>query len=156
MKEPVADKIFKGVTDVHGRLLDHKPVVQAEIKQFVKEFETKRNNRDFDKLERSLAGITETQTERLPRIMQLMETQLPEILIHISAATTTCDRLINAEERHLQATPLEEKRRLRAERWAEFREKLSRERDSVDIEHQKRIVAIEDHFEVQTQKLASE
>lgn len=31
--------LFAGVTDIHGRLLDHKPVIQSEIKYFLKEFE---------------------------------------------------------------------------------------------------------------------
>ncbi|XP_071855360.1 biogenesis of lysosome-related organelles complex 1 subunit 5-like isoform X2 [Apostichopus japonicus] len=145
-----------GVTDIHGRLLDHKPVIQSEIKYFLKEFETKRSNRDFDKLEQSLAGITDIKSEQLPEVMQLMERQLPEILVQISAATTTCQRLIDSEEQHLQANPLEEHRKLRAKRWAEFREKLTQERDQVDIEHRKRITAIEEHFELHTQKLALE
>lgn len=155
MKEPVENRVFKGVTDIHGRLFDHKPVIQAEIKYFVKEFETKRNGEEYKRLEKSLADIKEMKTERLPEVTQLMESQLPEILIQMSAATNLCEKLIAAEEKHLQSNVLEERRKQRAVRWTDFREKLAQERDQVDTEHVQRTKAVEDHFERHTEKLAS-
>lgn len=54
-----------------------------------------------------------------------------------------------------QSNILEERRKQRAVRWTDFREKLAQERDQVDIEHVQRKKAVEDHFEKHTEKLAT-
>ncbi|KAF3836064.1 hypothetical protein F7725_028622 [Dissostichus mawsoni] len=66
------DKIAKDVGDIQSRLLDHRPVINAEIRYFVREFEEKRGHRESRLLENLNKIVTETNEQMLPTDLEGM------------------------------------------------------------------------------------
>ncbi|NXG10165.1 BL1S5 protein, partial [Sakesphorus luctuosus] len=72
--------IVKDVGEIYSRLLDHRPVIQGEIRYFVKEFEEKRGLRELRVLENLKSTIFETNERVLPKCEQAMRDNLNETL----------------------------------------------------------------------------
>ncbi|XP_074998771.1 biogenesis of lysosome-related organelles complex 1 subunit 5 isoform X2 [Calonectris borealis] len=70
--------IIKDVGEIYSRLLDHRPVIQGEIRYFVKEFEEKRGLRELRVLENLKNTIFETNEHVLPKCEQAMHDNLNE------------------------------------------------------------------------------
>uniref|UniRef100_A0A3B4D3Y8 Biogenesis of lysosome-related organelles complex 1 subunit 5 n=1 Tax=Pygocentrus nattereri TaxID=42514 RepID=A0A3B4D3Y8_PYGNA len=73
------DKITKDVGDIQSRLLDHRPVLQGEIRYFVREFEEKRGFRECRLLENLNKMVAETNEEVLPKCKECMQDNLCDI-----------------------------------------------------------------------------
>uniref|UniRef100_A0A8C2TZX7 Biogenesis of lysosome-related organelles complex 1 subunit 5 n=1 Tax=Coturnix japonica TaxID=93934 RepID=A0A8C2TZX7_COTJA len=71
--------IIKDVGEIYSRLLDHRPVIQGEIRYFVKEFEEKRGLRELRVLENLKKTIFETNGNILPKCEQSMQDNLSEV-----------------------------------------------------------------------------
>lgn len=54
--------IVKDAGEVYARLFDHRPVLQSEIKFFMREFQTKRNNKEEVNLKEVLKNIQQADT----------------------------------------------------------------------------------------------
>uniref|UniRef100_A0A8C9FYR9 Biogenesis of lysosome-related organelles complex 1 subunit 5 n=1 Tax=Pavo cristatus TaxID=9049 RepID=A0A8C9FYR9_PAVCR len=67
------------VGEIYSRLLDHRPVIQGEIRYFVKEFEEKRGLRELRVLENLKKTIFETNESILPKCEQSMHDNLNEV-----------------------------------------------------------------------------
>lgn len=50
---------FPDIFDAYGRLFNHRPFVQGEIRHFVKEFEEKRSDREVENVFKILEQVTE-------------------------------------------------------------------------------------------------
>ncbi|XP_024408067.1 biogenesis of lysosome-related organelles complex 1 subunit 5 isoform X2 [Desmodus rotundus] len=75
-----AHLIIKDLGEIHSRLLDHKPVIQGEIRYFVKEFEEKRGLRELRVLENWKNMIHETNEHTLPKCRETMQDNLNQVL----------------------------------------------------------------------------
>ncbi|XP_009876103.1 PREDICTED: biogenesis of lysosome-related organelles complex 1 subunit 5-like, partial [Apaloderma vittatum] len=64
--------------EIYSRLLDHRPVIQGEIRYFVKEFEEKRGLRELRVLENLKSTVFETNEHVLPKCEQAMRDNLNE------------------------------------------------------------------------------
>uniref|UniRef100_A0A4W6D1H7 Biogenesis of lysosome-related organelles complex 1 subunit 5 n=1 Tax=Lates calcarifer TaxID=8187 RepID=A0A4W6D1H7_LATCA len=60
------DKIAKDVGDIQSRLLHHRPIINAEIRYFVREFEEKRGHRESRLLENLSKMVVEANEQMLP------------------------------------------------------------------------------------------
>ncbi|NXL85643.1 BL1S5 protein, partial [Alectura lathami] len=148
--------IIKDVGEIYSRLLDHRPVIQGEIRYFVKEFEDKRGLRELRVLENLKKTVFETNENVLPKCEQSMHDNLSEVVERLQAANDTIRRLQEKEreERKLQADKLmagEEKRR--AHREAFLREQQSRQ-EEVDEEHRKAVERLREQYSEMEKELA--
>ncbi|XP_030301906.1 biogenesis of lysosome-related organelles complex 1 subunit 5 isoform X2 [Calypte anna] len=91
--------IIKDVGEIYSRLLDHRPVIQGEIRYFVKEFEEKRGLRELRVLENLKNTISETNEHVLPKCEQAMHDNLNETLKRLQAAN---DMIHGFQERELE------------------------------------------------------
>ncbi|KAM9417373.1 biogenesis of lysosome-related organelles complex 1 subunit 5-like isoform 2-T2 [Salvelinus alpinus] len=74
------DKIAKDVGDIQSRLIDHRPVIQGEIRYFVREFEEKRGFRESRLLDNLNKMVVETNEQMLPKCSEHMHQHLFEAL----------------------------------------------------------------------------
>ncbi|XP_010085939.1 PREDICTED: biogenesis of lysosome-related organelles complex 1 subunit 5 [Pterocles gutturalis] len=144
------------VGEIYSRLLDHRPVIQGEIRYFVKEFEEKRGLRELRVLENLKNTIFETNEHVLPKCEQAMHDNLNEAFKRLQAANDMIRRLQEKEheERKLQA----DKRVAREEKcvahWEEFMKEQQSKQAEVDEEHRKAMERLKEQYSDMEKELA--
>ncbi|XP_072184701.1 biogenesis of lysosome-related organelles complex 1 subunit 5 [Excalfactoria chinensis] len=148
--------IIKDVGEIYSRLLDHRPVIQGEIRYFVKEFEEKRGLRELRVLENLKKTIFETNGNILPKCEQSMQDNLSEVIQRLQAANDMVHKLQEKEreQRKIQADKKmagEEKRV--AEREAFLKEQQNKQ-EEVDEEHRKAMERLREQYSEMEKELA--
>uniref|UniRef100_A0A096M8U0 Biogenesis of lysosome-related organelles complex 1 subunit 5 n=1 Tax=Poecilia formosa TaxID=48698 RepID=A0A096M8U0_POEFO len=142
------EKIAKDVGDIQSRLLDHRPVISAEVRYFVREFEEKRGLREIRLLENLNKTVQETNEQMLPANLQEMSQKLSDISKRLEAANHMAERV---QQRELEAQQsrgdfLEANMEKLKEDWAEFLKEQQRLKEEVDEEHAKAVGEISTRF----------
>ncbi|KAI8506096.1 biogenesis of lysosome- organelles complex 1 subunit [Branchiostoma belcheri] len=130
-----AEGIVKDVGEIHARLLDHRPVVQGEIKCFIREFEGKRNHREEERLE-SVLNHAQQMGHTIPACTRLMEDNLAQVTANLRVATSMCEKISETEEKLAKADPLKERRGERQKEWDAFMSDQYGLSAEVDREHE--------------------
>ncbi|XP_077990119.1 biogenesis of lysosome-related organelles complex 1 subunit 5-like [Glandiceps talaboti] len=143
----MVENIIKDTGQIHARLLDHRPILQGELKYFVKEFETKRNDREYDRLKKILNQMTDTNERFIPENVTLMEKQLPDLREQLTGANRMCSRILVKEEQRNATDPLKDKKTERYRQWSDFTKHQGEKSIAVDKEHVQRMKDINEHYE---------
>ncbi|XP_026532458.1 biogenesis of lysosome-related organelles complex 1 subunit 5 isoform X2 [Notechis scutatus] len=131
--------IFKDVGEIYSRLLDHRPVIQGEIRYFIKEFEEKRGLRELRVLENLNNTIFEANDKILPKCEEVMHGNLNEILKRLQVANQMFHALqqTEQEESQLQTEKLRAAEAQCIADWEEFMKEQHRLKTMVNEEHAK-------------------
>ncbi|KAM6141412.1 biogenesis of lysosome-related organelles complex 1 subunit 5 [Phoenicopterus ruber ruber] len=148
--------IIKDVGEIYSRLLDHRPVIQGEIRYFVKEFEEKRGLRELRVLENLKNTIFETNEHVLPKCEEAMHDNLNEAFKRLQAANDMIHRLQEREheERKLQADKQMAREEKRIAHWEEFMKEQQNKRAEVDEEHRKATERLKEQYSEMEKELA--
>ncbi|XP_048165586.1 biogenesis of lysosome-related organelles complex 1 subunit 5 [Corvus hawaiiensis] len=148
--------IIKDVGEVYSRLLDHRPVIQGEIRYFVKEFEEKRGLRELRVLENLKTTIFETNERVLPKCEQAMQDNLSETFKRLQAANAMIHRLQEREYevRKLQADKVTAREEKCIAHWEEFMKEQQNKRAEVDEEHRKAMERLKEQYSEMEKELA--
>ncbi|XP_008948463.1 PREDICTED: biogenesis of lysosome-related organelles complex 1 subunit 5, partial [Merops nubicus] len=144
------------VGEIYSRLLDHRPVIQGEIRYFIKEFEEKRGLRELRVLENLKNTILEANEHVLLRNEQALHHSLSEVLKRVQAANTTIQRLQEREheERKLQEDKLLAREEKQVAHWEEFMREQQKQRGEVDEEHRKAVERLREQYSEMEKDLA--
>ncbi|XP_071959467.1 biogenesis of lysosome-related organelles complex 1 subunit 5-like [Antedon mediterranea] len=140
------ENTLKDIGEIQARLLDHRPVIQGEIRYFVKEFEGRRSNREMKKLRKIQEHTNELNDRILPQCEDFMETHLKTIQETLLGTIKICEKIAATEEQHMQDDPLKENRIQRENEWKAFTERLSEEQADIDTNHQTRVHDLEEQY----------
>ncbi|KAM6298899.1 biogenesis of lysosome-related organelles complex 1 subunit 5 [Aegotheles albertisi] len=148
--------IIKDVGEIYSRLLDHRPVIQGEIRYFVKEFEEKRGLRELRVLENLKNTIFETNEHVLPKCEQAMRDNLSETLKRLQAANDMIHRLQEREheERKLQADKVMAREEKHVAHWEEFMKEQKTKQAEVDEEHRRAMERLKEQYSEMEKELA--
>ncbi|NXV70600.1 BL1S5 protein, partial [Atlantisia rogersi] len=148
--------IIKDVGEIYSRLLDHRPVIQGEIRYFVKEFEDKRGLRELRVLESLKNTIREAHEQALPQCEQAMRGSLGDAFQRLQAANSMIHRLQEREheERKRQADKLMAREEKLVARRQEFMEGQQSKRAEVDEEHRKAMERLKEQYSQMEKELA--
>ncbi|XP_060920589.1 biogenesis of lysosome-related organelles complex 1 subunit 5 [Labrus mixtus] len=133
------DKIAQDVGDIQSRLLDHRPVINAEIRYFVREFEEKRGHRESRLLENLNKMVTENNDQMMPTNLETINQQLSDITKRLEAANHMAERVQQRELEAQQSNQLQVNMEHLKEEWAEFLKEQQRLKEEVDEEHAKAV-----------------
>ncbi|XP_029955592.1 biogenesis of lysosome-related organelles complex 1 subunit 5 [Salarias fasciatus] len=133
------DKIAKDVGDIQSRLLDHRPVINAEIRYFVREFEEKRGYREGRLLDNVNKMVLEAKDQMLPADLDTISQQLSGVLKRLEAANHMAQRVQQRELEAQQSTQVQTNMEQLKEDWAEFLREQQRLKEEVDEEHAKAV-----------------
>ncbi|KAM8731401.1 biogenesis of lysosome-related organelles complex 1 subunit 5 [Sparus aurata] len=133
------DKIAQDVGDIQSRLLDHRPVINAEIRYFVREFEEKRGHRESRLLENLNKMVLETNEQTLPTNLESMNQLLSDVTKRLEAANHMAVRVQQRELEAQQSTQLQANMERLKDEWAEFLKEQQRLKEEVDEEHAKAV-----------------
>ncbi|NXP54461.1 BL1S5 protein, partial [Heliornis fulica] len=153
--------IIKDVGEIYSRLLDHRPVIQGEIRYFVKEFEEKRGLRELRVLETLKNTIFETNEHVLPKCEQAMRDSLSEAFKrHRTDAVQAANGMIHRlqekehEERKVQVDKLMAREEKRVALREEFMKEQQSKRAEVDEEHRKAMERLREQYSQMEKELA--
>ncbi|KAI6074879.1 Biogenesis of lysosome-related organelles complex 1 subunit 5 [Aix galericulata] len=148
--------IIKDVGEIYSRLLDHRPVIQGEIRYFVKEFEEKRGLRELRVLENLKSTIFEANENILPKCEQSMHDNLNEVLKRLQASNNMIHRLQEREheERKLQADKVMADEENRIAQWESFMKEQQNKQAEVDEEHRKAMERLKEQYSEMEKELA--
>ncbi|CAJ1082418.1 biogenesis of lysosome-related organelles complex 1 subunit 5 [Xyrichtys novacula] len=133
------DKIAQDVGDIQSRLLDHRPVINAEIRYFVREFEDKRGHRESRLLENLNKMVMETNEQTQPANLEAINQQLSDVAKRLEAANHMTERVQQRELEAQQSTQLQVNMERLKEEWADFLKEQQRLKEEVDEEHAKAV-----------------
>lgn len=133
------DKIVKDVGDIQSRLLDHRPVVNAEIRYFVREFEEKRGHRENRVLENLNKMVLETNEQMLPLSIEATNQQLSNVIKRLEAANHMVERVQQRELEAQKSSQAQASVEQLKDEWAEFLKEQQRLKEEVDEEHAKAV-----------------
>ncbi|NXP09313.1 BL1S5 protein, partial [Thinocorus orbignyianus] len=148
--------IIKDVGEIYSRLLDHRPVIQGEIRYFIKEFEGKRGLRELRVLENLKNTIFDTNEHVLPKCEQAMHNNLNETIKRLQAANSMIHRLQEREheERKLQADKLMAREEKRVGLWEELMKEQQSKQAEVDEEHRRAMERLKEQYSEMEKELA--
>ncbi|KAM3593723.1 uncharacterized protein V6R79_020044 [Siganus canaliculatus] len=127
------DKIAQDVGDIQSRLLDHRPIVGAEIRYF-----EKRGHRENRLLENLNKMVLETNEQMLPSLQSISQ-QLSDVTKRLEAANHMADRVQQREQESQQGGQLQASTERLKDEWAEFLKEQQRLKEEVDEEHAKAV-----------------
>ncbi|XP_074478179.1 biogenesis of lysosome-related organelles complex 1 subunit 5 [Sebastes fasciatus] len=130
------DKIAKDVGGIQSRLLDHRPVINAEVRYFVREFEEKRGHRESRLLENLNKMVPETNEQMLPTDLEGM---MSDVVTRLEAANHMAERVQQRGLEAQQSTQLQGNMERLKDEWAEFLKEQQRLKQEVDEEHAKAV-----------------
>ncbi|XP_033841632.1 biogenesis of lysosome-related organelles complex 1 subunit 5 [Periophthalmus magnuspinnatus] len=136
------DKVIKDVGDIQSRLLDHRPIINAETRYFVREFEEKRGHRESRLLDNLYKSVTETNEQRQNSSSEEIKQHLADVIARLGAANHVVQRIQQRELEGQQSKQLQENMEHLKEQWAEFLKEQQRLKEEVDEEHAKAVGGI--------------
>ncbi|KAM9337685.1 biogenesis of lysosome-related organelles complex 1 subunit 5 [Symphorus nematophorus] len=140
------DRIAQDVGDIQSRLFDHRPVINAEIRYFVREFEEKRGHRESRLLENLNKMVLETNEQMLPTNLEGMSQQLSDVSKRLEAANHMAERVQQRELEAQQSNQLQMNMEHLKDEWAEFLKEQQRLKEEVDEEHAKSVGQLSTRF----------
>uniref|UniRef100_A0A3Q0R4D9 Biogenesis of lysosome-related organelles complex 1 subunit 5 n=1 Tax=Amphilophus citrinellus TaxID=61819 RepID=A0A3Q0R4D9_AMPCI len=144
------ERAFRGdVGDVQSRLLDHRPVINAEIRYFVREFEEKRGYRESRLLENINKSVLEAKEQMPPANSGDMNQQLSEVIKRCKSPHPVFHFLVSQQGTQLKANMEQLK-----EDWAEFLKEQQRLKEEVDEEHARAVGQLSAKYSEKKKELA--
>ncbi|XP_067838065.1 biogenesis of lysosome-related organelles complex 1 subunit 5 [Heptranchias perlo] len=131
------ERTRRDLSEIHSRLFDHRPIIQADIRYFVKEFEEKRGFREKRGLENVSNMIVELSEQTLPTTHEAMSGNIPSVLARLEAANHITNRIQQREQEADQDDRLQASRERRKAEWEAFVEEQCRTGAEVEEEHAK-------------------
>lgn len=134
------DKIYKDVGDIQSRLLHHRPIINAEVRYFVREFEEKRAHRESRLLENLNKMVVEANEDMLPANFESVNQDvMSNIIKRLEAANHMAERVQQRELEAQQSAQLQTNMEHLKEDWADFLKEQQRLKEQVDEEHDKAV-----------------
>ena len=126
---------------MHARLFNHRAVLSGEIKQFVKEFETKRSNREYTRLE-EIVSTADKIGHSLPECRDLAVARFDILQNKVNEATNKATEIFNREtnEEEMRKANTE----IRDKEMSEFKEEMEKAQNDVERLHKERIQELKD------------
>ncbi|XP_048386090.1 biogenesis of lysosome-related organelles complex 1 subunit 5 isoform X2 [Stegostoma tigrinum] len=140
------ERARRDLSEIHSRLFDHRPIIQADIRYFIKEFEEKRGFRE----QRGLAGVNnliiELNDRVLPQTCESMNSNLPSVLAKLEAAKQITNRIQQREQEADQKDRLQAIRERRKAEWEAFVIEQRRKSAEVEEEHVKTVEWVKEQY----------
>ncbi|XP_069776957.1 biogenesis of lysosome-related organelles complex 1 subunit 5 [Narcine bancroftii] len=131
------ERVRRDLSEIYSRLFDHRPILQAEIRYLVKEFEEKRGFREQRGLESVDSVIEELNNQSVPKACEVLSSGFPSVLPRLEAAIQIANRIQQKEQEADQSDRLQASRDRRKAEWETFVKEQHRKAAEVEEEHEK-------------------
>ncbi|KAF6213620.1 hypothetical protein GE061_011341 [Apolygus lucorum] len=111
--------LIKDCSDIWFRLFDHRPFLNGEIKQFTKDYEESRGDREVVKLFEILEWTTDVRDEQIDKIVT-NSNKLDKINTLLEIALQNSNTVLENESSYSVDRALSSKRAMRKLEWEKF------------------------------------
>ncbi|XP_008305742.1 biogenesis of lysosome-related organelles complex 1 subunit 5 [Cynoglossus semilaevis] len=141
------EKIVKDVGDIQSRLLHHRPIINAEIRYFVREFEEKRGYRENRLLENLSKMVTEANDQLVALDTDSVnQGMITDLIRRLEAANHMAQRVQQREIEVQQGTQLQANIEHLKDDWSDFLKEQQRLKEEVDEQHVKAVGQLSTHY----------
>lgn len=144
MTKMAGEKIVRDVGGVYSRLFDHRAVLHGECKFVIREFESKRNDREALRLAEASHKVGEIQ-ERIPECKELAE-RLNEVQDHLKDARQRCHNILEKEEQDLSRSRREEIKEQSKKQWDEFLKEMDKEEEKIEKDFMTKSLKLKEQY----------
>ena len=141
-----AEKALKDVCGVYARLFDHRAVLQSESKYMIKEFESKRNDREIPKLKELAYKVNNIQ-QKIPDCVQLGD-KLQILLDDVKEARAKCHEIVLKEEQDENRDKRETILQQATKQWENFLKEMEKESEKIDKEYEEKAQKLREKYGV--------
>ena len=138
------EKVVRDVSGIYSRLFDHRAVLQNECKYVMREFESKRNDREALRLAEASKKVIEIQ-DTIPECVQLAEF-LNEVQDHLKDARQRCHNILEEEEQDPNKTRREEIKEQSKKQWDEFLKEMDKEEESIEKDFMTKSIKLKEKY----------
>ena len=124
------ESVVRDVSGVYSRLFDHRAVLQNECKFVVREFESKRNDREALRLAEAFKIVNEIQN-KIPECKELAE-RMNDVQDHLKDARQRCHDILEKEEQDLNKSRREKIKEQSKKKWDEFLKEKDKEEEKIE------------------------
>lgn len=140
------EKVLKDVCGIYSRLFDHRAVLQSESKFMVKEFESKRNDREIPKLKELAYRVNKIQ-QKVPDCIQLGE-RLQILLDGVKNARHSCHDIVLREEIDEQSAKRDTLLQQTNKDWEDFVQEMEKQSERIDKEYDEKAQKLREKYGV--------
>ena len=140
----IANDITKDIGTVYTRLFDNQSVINAESKNMIYEFETKRGDRELTKMDSNVEMVTAINNELFPNIVNLAKQNLDTLNQKVQATLDKTNEIITSNSSY--KIDLSEEKKALDEEWERFQAWLVNEREVVDSKFVKQLSELRENF----------
>lgn len=87
--------MFSDAADIYGRLFNHRPFLQGEVKHFVKEFEERRQDREVENVFKVLERVTELRDCEVDKVKAQCDSVLPNLNANLLVAQSMTNKILD-------------------------------------------------------------
>jgi len=112
---------FEDVLEIHSRLFNHRPFVQAENRQFVRVFEEERGEREVENIFNCLENVCELRDIGVPHLRENLSNSVStSIIANLQVSESMFSRILEQEDSKEIEKTLASSREAREKEWAAF------------------------------------
>lgn len=141
-----SEKVLKDVCGIYARLFDHRAVLQSESKYMVREFESRRNDREIPKLKELAYRVNNIQ-QKIPDCIQLVE-RLETLLDSVKEARHKCHEIVLREETDEGSVKREALLEQTSKQWEDFLQEMEKESLKIDKEYEEKAQKLREKYGV--------
>ncbi|XP_038666148.1 biogenesis of lysosome-related organelles complex 1 subunit 5 [Scyliorhinus canicula] len=145
---------FTDLSEIYSRLFDHRPIIQADIRFFIKEFEEKRGFREQRGLDGVNSLMVELNEQIVPKTQEAMYSNVPSVLARLEAANHIISRIQQREQEAEQDERLHVSRQRRKAEWEAFVTDQRRQGSELEEEHAKAVEWLKGQYATMAKDLA--
>ncbi|XP_060066826.1 biogenesis of lysosome-related organelles complex 1 subunit 5-like [Ylistrum balloti] len=148
------EQVVKDISELHARLLDHRPVLQGHINYFIKEFEEKRGDREQERLDKISKEIMKMNETLLPESLDAMQVYLANVSAKLKVATEVCYK-IEEKGNSVESSVLEEGRQRRNKDWEVYTNRQLKRCENIDKDFEEQVKTLHRHYNELEDKLTN-
>jgi len=112
---------FEDVLEIHSRLFNHRPQIQAENRQFVREFEEARGDREVENIFNCLENVSDLRDIGVPNLRESLSNSVStSIIANLQVSESMFSRILEQEDSKEIEKTLVSSREARERDWAAF------------------------------------
>ena len=140
------EKIAKDVCGVYSRLFDHRAVLHSEQKYMVREFETKRSDRETAKMAETSSKVS--QLEDIITDSIRLADQLTEVEEQLKDARQRCHLILEKEDVDSNKQRREEMRGTTKKQWEEFLKDMEKKEEKIEKDFMTKSLKLKEKYGV--------
>lgn len=146
--------LLKDCLEVWNLLYDHQPFIQNQLISFVKEFETKRSDREVDNLLETLKNLCEIDDIQCNKLKSFDLANIKTLIKNVDKRTDFASAILEQSEKYTTTSRKETRRKFLEVEWESFKQELDNKYLEADLQFKLEQDRLRQHYEELNNKIS--